>query len=555
MASISPIVILITLAVYGIADDAIQVTVEQGKLAGEQVTSITNVTYYSFKGIPYAKAPIGELRFKAPQDPECWDGVRDATKHGSICPQLNILTNVYDHGNEDCLFVNVYTPNLKPDKLLSVLVWIHGGAFLFGSGDTAMYGPDFHVSELVVVTLNYRLDTLGFLSLGNCDVPGNAGLKDQVAALKWVQKNIKNFGGDPDSVTIMGGTAGSSSVGFHLVSPMSKGLFKRAIAMSGATSCDSVYPYQPVRRAFTLAQNLGYEASNTTDLLQFLQNVNYDKLINKTASIATVLVSEETTDIPFKMQPFTAPVIEPKCKEPSFIPKDPFEAIERRNVNKADVLFGYSSQETLLLAQQYAESIIQSFKRYPENFVPSKLLVSCTPDTILKLADKIKDYYFGDKAVSADNLAEFITYSNHANINIDMQRYFRRWSKVGKTYSFLFSGYTKRNYYAQQVAQYGVTGAAHLDIEFYLFDPKSMSLPLEENSPELKIVQDITSAVKNFVLKGDPTPDSLGSTWSPFKTRSLSYVNFGENLTTESKADDDAYNFWKGIFKDAGVTF
>lgn len=163
---------------------------------------------------------------------------------------MEILTNKYIPGSEDCLFLNVYTSDLTPKELLPVIVSIPGGAYKYGSGNDDIYGPDFLVlKDVVVVTINYRLDALGFLSMGTCEVPGNAGLKDQIAALKWVQNNIRCFGGDPNQVTVIGESAAAASITYHMTSPISKGLFHRVIVMSGATPCDWNTSFKPARRA------------------------------------------------------------------------------------------------------------------------------------------------------------------------------------------------------------------------------------------------------------------------------------------------------------------
>lgn len=428
--------------------------------------------------------------------------MRDAKSHGPVCPQLNILTNTYIPGSEDCLFLNVYTPNVKPETPLPVLVHIHGGAYLFGSGNVDLYGPDFFVSEIVVVTLNYRLATLGFLSLGNCEVPGNAALKDQVAALKWVQKNIHVFGGDPAQVTIKGDTAGASSVGYHMVSPVSKGLFKRAIAASGSTFNDYNIGFEPKRRAFVLAQTLGFETDNVTALLEYLQSVDVEKLINIPASYASVLASQEITDIPFKMQPFTAPVVEKECPQGNFLTEDVLTSLESGNVNKVDVMFGYSNRESLLLLPVYVQSLLGQYDRFRELFVPSKLLNVLPPSTILKLADDIIKFYFGDKPVSVDNISNFINYASNVSISYDMQRFFKRWTKFGNTYAFKLSSYSSRNVYGAAGAAYGIAGAAHFEDVFYAYDPKSLNLTLTTDSIEYKMIKQFTTAMINFAKTG-----------------------------------------------------
>ena len=141
-----------------------------------------------------------------------------------------------DSTDEDCLYLWVYTPTISNDaSLLPVLVWIHGGGFEIGSGTFSDYGPDRFMkgNDMVMVSINYRIGLLGFLSLGNSDVPGNMGLLDQVMALDWVKTNIQAFRGNPNMVTIMGESAGSWSVTYHMLSPLSKGLFHRVIAQSG----------------------------------------------------------------------------------------------------------------------------------------------------------------------------------------------------------------------------------------------------------------------------------------------------------------------------------
>ncbi len=199
-----------------------------------------------YYGIPYADPPVGKLRWKPPQEVASWAEVRNCTDFSRACPQ----PGQHDPGkfSEDCLYLNVWTPAKTPDEKLPVMVWIHGGAFNFGSASQPEYnGKNLAQKGVVAVTLNYRLGPLGFLVhplLSKESVQGtsgNYGLLDQIAALKWVQKNITAFGGNPDRVTIFGQSAGSRSVSLQMISPMSAGLFHRAIAQSGGPIIGSEY--------------------------------------------------------------------------------------------------------------------------------------------------------------------------------------------------------------------------------------------------------------------------------------------------------------------------
>ncbi|XP_069356258.1 esterase FE4-like [Maniola hyperantus] len=264
--------------------------------------------FYSFKGIPYAAPPTGSGRFKAPQPARSWTGIRNATVHGSVCPQFDPLFNIYIPGSEDCLFLNVYTPKLPPCSLLPVMFFIHGGLYITGSGNDDLYGPDFLINQndVVAVTINYRLDNLGFLVLDTESVPGNAGMKDQVAALRWVRMNIKNFGGDPNKVTIFGESVGSASVALHALSPMSKGLFRRVIGTSGVPINDFSTAFEQKRRAFELGKKLGLVTTNSSALLKFLQTVPVRQLINTNS---TIIAAEDYIQFTTRGY-YTVPVIE-----------------------------------------------------------------------------------------------------------------------------------------------------------------------------------------------------------------------------------------------------
>ena len=224
-------------------------------------------TFASFQGIRYAQPPLNELRFKPPIPYYDEGGIYDVSKESNItCVQLK---NGVALGQEDCLFLNVYVPDwvldwVLPSPILPVMVWIHGGGLQTGSNSYAFYGPQhFTERDVIIVSINYRLGPFGFFSMGNDIVPGNTGFRDQVMALSWVQENIAYFGGNPKMVTIFGESAGSYSVALQLISPLSKGLFHRAILESGTALAPASSPNTP-EHALRYA-NMSYERLGCDD--------------------------------------------------------------------------------------------------------------------------------------------------------------------------------------------------------------------------------------------------------------------------------------------------
>ncbi len=247
-----------------------RVKIANGILEGKQ-DSTTGVL--EFLGIPFAKPPVGDLRWKAPQPVDNWKGVREANKFGPRPMQANVFGDMHfrsDSMSEDCLYLNVWTPTKKSAKGLPVLVYFYGGGFVAGSSDEPRYdGASLAQKGIVVVTANYRLDIFGFFAdpqlsaEASYKASGNYGLLDQNAALKWVHQNIAAFGGDPNKITIGGESAGSISVSEQMASPLSKGLIAGAIGESGAAINPTMAPVplaQAEKEGEAFAKQIGYPA-------------------------------------------------------------------------------------------------------------------------------------------------------------------------------------------------------------------------------------------------------------------------------------------------------
>lgn len=239
-----------------------QVTTAQGVLSGSRSAEVER-----FFNIPFAAAPVGDLRWRAPQPPPAWDGVRDASQLGPACPQpvrpAVVAGGIADNQSEDCLQLNVWRP--KGARSLPVMVWIHGGANVLGSGTFPLFdGTAFARRGVVLVTINYRLGALGYFAhpalkqASQHDEPiGNYGLMDQIAALRWVQENIATFGGNPNQVTVFGESAGAIAISTMLAMPEVKGLFSGAILQSGVGLADLRELDQELLRGIEIAERAG----------------------------------------------------------------------------------------------------------------------------------------------------------------------------------------------------------------------------------------------------------------------------------------------------------
>ncbi|XP_076021347.1 neuroligin-2a isoform X5 [Genypterus blacodes] len=275
-----------------------------------------------YLGVPYATAPIGDRRFQPPEAPGSWQEIRNATQFAPVCPQnvhgvlpeimlpvwftdnLDVAAGYIQNQSEDCLYLNVYVPtedgewtvgkggmlevaathileDIRDRRKKPVMLFIHGGSYMEGTGNMfdasvlAAYG------NVIVVTMNYRLGVLGFLSTGDQSAKGNYGLLDQIQALRWLNENIGHFGGDPERITIFGSGAGASCVNLLILSHHSEGLFQRAIAQSGTAISSWSVNYQPLKYTKILARKVGCTYTETADLVDCLRRKNFRELVDQ----------------------------------------------------------------------------------------------------------------------------------------------------------------------------------------------------------------------------------------------------------------------------------
>ncbi|XP_014294679.1 esterase FE4 [Halyomorpha halys] len=367
-----------------------EVTLEQGIVRGLYTKTISNRQIASFEGIPYAKPPIGKHRFKeaVPADP--WLGVYNATREPPSCMQLDMILQKTLHGSEDCLYINVYTPQLpegETPELLDVLAYIHGGAFYLGK--SRYHGPSILLQKnIVLVTFNYRLGPLGFLSTEDSVVPGNNGLKDQVLALKWIQKNIAAFGGNPESVTLGGLSAGGASCSYHLLSPLSKGLFHRAICMSGVAVNPWAVAENVKEKTMAIATDLGCPLDDSLIMINCMRERPAEHILTISRNFW------------YWRDFFPLVVFAPVIEQPSataFISDLPEKIIKEKQGSDVPVIISFAKDEGLC----GGADILSRPSLFPElldrwdELIPHVLDYNYTapPEKMLEIGQRIKKYY------------------------------------------------------------------------------------------------------------------------------------------------------------------
>ncbi|XP_016950193.1 juvenile hormone esterase isoform X3 [Drosophila biarmipes] len=544
-------------------------TTSLGKVRGryQKYRSGERGGYYSFKGMRYGAAPTGARRFRAAEPEKPWSGIRDASREGQSCPHKNMILDTFK-GDEDCLFVNVFTTRMPKEEesgeqpKLPVMVWLHGGGFSFGSGNSFLYGPDYLVAEdIVLVTLNYRLGPLGFLTAGP-DAPGNQGLKDQVLALKWVRDNIAAFGGDPSQVTVFGESAGASSVQLLLLSPQAKGLFQRAISQSGSALNPWSMAASSSQRAARLAANLGYVgANNTEDILDFLRRVPAMKLVEAAPTTITAEDQRNNIGLPF------VPVVEGYWNQDSqeeqfleqpFLTEHPTDMYHSQNFN-SDVAYmtGYNTHEAMLFIRRLRKNpqLLNIIENDFGRLVPQDLNVSQSHDRVTR---EIRTFYLGNKHVGIESVDEMIALLTDLMFLQGIRKTARNHAKYGNApvYMYRFSFDGALGLYKRML---GIPrpGVCHGDELGYLFKFGFFNLSLDPKSMEVQVKNRMVRMWTNFAKYGSPTPDNedpnLTTKWTPIDPtnvmNSLNYMDISANLAMKTNPEPERQRFWDEMYQ------
>ncbi|KFB51128.1 AGAP006700-PA-like protein [Anopheles sinensis] len=488
------------------------VQVQQGSIYGVRDRLPNGQNYYYFKGVPYAKPPVGQLRFKSPVPLEKYAvSYLDCTKERSNCMGLDVLSKEIS-GSEDGLFLNIYTPKLgkKDDpEPLPVMVFVHGGGLIGGHGDSSLYLPNYLVQQgVIVVTVNYRLGVLGFLCLPDAGIEGNAGLKDQRMALQWVNQNIAQFGGDPGNVTLFGASSGAIAVNFHCLSRESKRYFHKAILQSGSIYTEFSFQDQPEEKARKLAKLLGHSPQTDVDVYEVLRNAPAKKVFELQPLVLTEREKavEKLFQIPF------LPVIERVDSGDAIITKHPSEILSEPDGIGIPIILGYNERDGMMVLID-AIKTLATYNAEPERFIPRTVAIDYFSPEARTLGEEIREFYFGSKSVSRDTLNQLTDvftdkYLLAYRMTVELwARYQRKTKFFG--YRFAFDGLLNKGKAIMSLKT--MKGAAHIDEVYYLFSSPLLrtEVPVTDRSYELR--NTMVKLWTNFAKYSDPTPEDVAT--------------------------------------------
>ncbi|XP_050295651.1 esterase E4-like [Anthonomus grandis grandis] len=520
-----------------------------GSIQGSTLRTRLGKTIYAFRGIRYAQPPVGELRFQPPVPIEKHEGVYNATDDKPMCPQPTT-----DPTSEDCLYLNVYTTKLPSGNINNVkrplIVHIHPGGFYSAGSASYWGGPQYFMDQdIILVTFNYRLGTLGFLSTGEKEAPGNNGLKDQVQVLRWIKQNIEAFGGDSGSVTIQGYSAGSISVTCHMVSPMSRGLFHKAIAMSASGTSQSPIGHNLLDFARRQAKFVGCPEGNAKEIYNCLKTIPAADLANSLPKFA-----EWGTD-PILLW---TPVIENDFGQERFLTAHPITLFMKGEFTKIPFMTGVTTDEFAFRSLYVIENstLLKDINENWEKVAPIPFQYERNTEKSKNISRALRKFYFNDKPIDQSNLNKLGELYADSMIGFGNNRAVKLVSAKNTAptyyYKFSYQGDYSHNYLpgTNNTKPYGVV---HHDDLIYLFYISKLFPLFGVDSPkEVGMVEILTTLHANFAKYGNPTPGHSkvlrNVSWEQFNNRTEKYLDIGTKLVMREKLFDDRYSEWERLF-------
>ncbi|KAK5649285.1 hypothetical protein RI129_000314 [Pyrocoelia pectoralis] len=523
------------------ANDGPLVQTSLGKIIGFYRSSFEGRVFSAFEGIPYARPPVGDLRFEPPQPALPWNEVLNAnTQH--ICKQDETpFMPLGNPGSEDCLYLNVYVPKAKLSEHdnYDVIVNIHGGGFMIGASSFA--GPRYFMDrDVIYVNLNYRLGILGFLSTEDDIVPGNNGLKDQQLALNWVQTHIKQFGGNPKSVTLMGSSAGAASVHYHYFSPKSKGLFHRGISQSGTVLMPWAVQKGALQKTKKLALSLNCQGSDTRTIIKCLKAIPVDEIINKTKDFNDLGL------IP--LVPSFAPVVEVESKFP-FLTKHPYKQLEDGEVYDIPWLTWITKDEGIFMVM-YLINILDQVENYWDEW--SDYLFDykyvCPEASKKEISGKIKSFYFKNEKITQDNVKSLIKALTDRFFTVGFETTIQMQAKVTNSHVYAaVYGYNKSDSIGKTMG-IELDGVPHGADAFIMHD---MSMPviskMQLSDSDILMKNVLIDFVTSFANNGKPQSGEVD--WKPITSNHPKYLlinDFNDTTMTEIPKSSPT-EFWTSL--------
>lgn len=527
-----------------------------GSVVGSQCTSIYGDDYISFECIPYAKPPLGSLRFKAPLPVEPWKNALICRK-GEKPLQYNQYTKELG-GVENCLYLNVYVKSMTTEKPLPLIVFFFGGGFEKGDPTRDLHSPDyFMMRDVVVVTVSYRVGPLGFLSLHDpaAGVPGNAGLKDQLLAMKWITQNAACFNADPANVTAFGESAGAASVHYLMLNPAAEGLFQKAIMQSGNALCSwALCPVTDLARR--LAESLGMKRisqASDTKVLEFLQSLPGENLVKP----YLLSEAENLDDCVFQF----GPVVEPYNSEHCVLPKQPLDMLDTSWGNNIPVLMSGTSFEGLLMYGRVHLSpyLLTSLKSQPQHLLPLELKRSLPQKLAYNLGKRLRLLHFGDKSMELqqDSVVAYCEYASYKVFWHPIMRTInsRLHSSSSPTYLYRFDfdsstfNHQRRKYCGDQLR-----GVAHIDDHSYIWYG-DFAWKLDKHTAEFQTIERMIDILTTFAATSNPNCASVelnlpkGTQWMPLAKKNIKCLNISERIKIMELPEINKLKVWDSVYK------